>query len=118
MGFDLVGQAATKPQGEYFRNNVWWWRPLHALIYLTASDILTEEEMDELGYNDGFAFSPDKAQALAKRLSNVVSDEKFLAECEKTVMIQLPGYYHGCWSKENILEFIEFLEHSGGFTVN
>lgn len=28
MGMDVTGKAATSEVGEYFRNNVWWWRPL------------------------------------------------------------------------------------------
>ena len=27
MGFDLYGNSKNK-EGEYFRNNVWWWRRL------------------------------------------------------------------------------------------
>ena len=32
MGMDVFGNSPTKPVGEYFRNNVWWWRPLVAYI--------------------------------------------------------------------------------------
>ena len=28
MGMDVYGIAPTSERGEYFRNNVWWWRPL------------------------------------------------------------------------------------------
>jgi hypothetical protein len=28
MGMDVYGKNATTERGEYFRNNVWWWRPL------------------------------------------------------------------------------------------
>jgi hypothetical protein len=28
MGMDVYGVSATTERGEYFRNNVWWWRPL------------------------------------------------------------------------------------------
>lgn len=28
MGMDVYGDKPTKKVGEYFRNNVWWWRPL------------------------------------------------------------------------------------------
>jgi len=28
MGMDVYGKNATDERGEYFRNNVWWWRPL------------------------------------------------------------------------------------------
>ena len=28
MGMDVYGIAPEKEWGEYFRSNVWWWRPL------------------------------------------------------------------------------------------
>lgn len=28
MGMDVYGKNARSEKGEYFRNNVWWWRPL------------------------------------------------------------------------------------------
>ena len=28
MGMDVFGLEPRKEKGEYFRNNVWWWRPL------------------------------------------------------------------------------------------
>lgn len=28
MGMDVYGKQPTAKGGEYFRNNVWWWRPL------------------------------------------------------------------------------------------
>ena len=28
MGMDVFGLAPKEEKGEYFRNNVWWWRPL------------------------------------------------------------------------------------------
>lgn len=28
MGMDVYGKAPTSKRGKYFRNNVWWWRPL------------------------------------------------------------------------------------------
>ena len=27
MGMDVYGLEPRKEKGEYFRNNVWWWRP-------------------------------------------------------------------------------------------
>jgi hypothetical protein len=28
MGMDVYGKEPKSDKGEYFRNNVWWWRPL------------------------------------------------------------------------------------------
>lgn len=32
MGMDLYGKKPLNPVGEYFRNNVWWWRPLAVFV--------------------------------------------------------------------------------------
>ena len=54
--------------GEYFRNNVWWWRPLWSFICCTCDDILTEEEITAGDYNDGREISEEKADIIATRL--------------------------------------------------
>lgn len=35
MGMDVYGRKPIDERGEYFRNNVWWWRPL--------ADFITEQ---------------------------------------------------------------------------
>lgn len=117
MGFDLYGQAPKSATGRYFRNNGLWWRPLHALICLTCAEILTEQELRGLGFNEGFAFSAEKAAAIASRLSEIATDENQLAGYERKALALLPESYQEGWSKDNILEFVEFLRDSGGFEV-
>ena len=31
MGMDVYGRNRCSKEGEYFRNNVWWWRPRRVL---------------------------------------------------------------------------------------
>jgi hypothetical protein len=40
MGFDIIGTNATTKEGKYFRNNVWWWRPLAIYIKFVAPEKL------------------------------------------------------------------------------
>ena len=54
--------------GGYFRNNVWWWRPLWNFICCTCDDILTEEDIERGEYNDGHEISESKANVIASRL--------------------------------------------------
>lgn len=61
MGMDVYGQNATTEKGEYFRNNIWWWRPLWDYcegLYQPCREIsghtndgdgLNEEQAKELG---------------------------------------------------------------------
>ena len=42
MGFDLSGLNPKNETGEYFRNNVWWWRPL-AQYVLDETKVIPED---------------------------------------------------------------------------
>jgi hypothetical protein len=53
MGMDVVGRKPDSPAGEYFRANIWSWRPIQALIIELCSDLLDEETIESIGYNDG-----------------------------------------------------------------
>lgn len=39
MGMDVFGKAPASEVGEYFRNNVWWWRPLADYILNVHPDL-------------------------------------------------------------------------------
>ena len=103
MGFDLSGlnPNLTRPQpelppmterteddwgtyhkwqeencGTYFRNNVWWWRPLWHFVTATCDDILTEKDMEQGSWNDGHKISKTKAGRIARRLYGLIKDGK------------------------------------------
>ena len=54
--------------GHYFRNNVWWWRPLWSFISVVCHDILTEEDIERGEYNDGHEIDEKKAKVISERL--------------------------------------------------
>ena len=54
--------------GVYFRNNVWWWRPLWVYVCSSCEDILTEKDMTKGSYNDGHKISKTKSLKIAARL--------------------------------------------------
>ena len=58
--------------GAYFRNNVWWWRPLWQFTCEHCEDILTENDMNAGCYNDNHMITEDKAIAIAKRLKTAL----------------------------------------------
>ena len=57
--------------GAYFRNNVWWWRPLWDFVCNICNDFLTEKDMEGGCYNDGVKISKTKAKKIATRLKAV-----------------------------------------------
>ena len=54
--------------GSYFRNNVWWWRPLWQFVTMICDDILTETDINEGGFNGGHRISKTKSKRIAARI--------------------------------------------------
>ena len=67
MGFDIYGRKPTTPEGEYFRNNVWWWRPLAIYIKFVAPEPLYNKCKD-WHTNDGFGLDANDSLKLADLL--------------------------------------------------
>ena len=66
MGMDIYGVNPTKEEGKYFRNNVWWGRPLAEFIQVTYPNIANKCEHWQTNDGDGLAESDVKT--LAERL--------------------------------------------------
>ena len=88
MGMDVYGKAPISEVGAYFRNNVWYWRPLAQLCLTMAPEICAPCEHWQS--NDGDGLDGSGAEALAtvlrKRLEDgtiaryVAARDKHLAE--------------------------------------
>ena len=121
MGFDLVGIKAKSEKGKYFRNNVWYWRPLWTYICDECDDILTVKEAEAGTYNDGVKITKAKAEKIAKRLQKRIDDgsvDLHKAGYDGTVE-QVNDEWAGNYpfSVENVIDFIQFCEESGGFEI-
>lgn len=69
MGMDVYGVEPTTEKGHYFRNNVWWWRPLADYILSQHGEIATSGCDPEYWHsNDGEGLDAEKALELAKAL--------------------------------------------------
>lgn len=74
--------------GVYFRNNVWWWRPLWTYVCGLCDDILTEKDMQRGGFNDGHLISKTKAKKIATRIlmENKSGElDKYAQQYKKTI---------------------------------
>jgi len=74
MGFDLCGRNPLNDTGNYFRNNVWWWRPLADYIQDKHQDIALECIHWHTNDNDGL--SAKNSVRLAKRLEEDLANGK------------------------------------------
>jgi hypothetical protein len=68
MGMDVFGLEPTSEVGAYFRNNVWWWRPLWDYCCRLAPDLIPEDNGGH--YNDGWSLDADAAKELAAKLKD------------------------------------------------
>jgi hypothetical protein len=91
MGIDVIGRKPTSKEGEYFRNNVWWWRPLADYCMEIALDIAARCE--GWHYNDGDGLNDRDSAALADALQREIDSGgcRRYAEIRKSVLEQLPN---------------------------
>ena len=149
MGFDLSGMNpnVTRPQpelppftdrtdkdwekyqdwqeencGVYFRNNVWWWRPLWNFVTCTCENVLTDKDVEKGSFNDGHKISKTKANRIASRLYSMINNGQ-VREYEREYKKHLDSLNEKDWDKsypfseENVRQFANFCANSGGFTI-
>ena len=105
MGVDLSGS-----NGNYFRNNVWWWYPLWNYVCDVGVSFITDEDRTGGSYNDGYFVPPSKARQIAEILGQKIES----GECAVHAAC-LPKLYQ--FSVENVANFVEFCAASGGFVI-
>jgi len=66
MGMDVFGKNPKSKRGEYFRNNVWWWRPL--AIYCVDNHPEIAEKCEDWHTNSGDGLGAKDSKNLAKAL--------------------------------------------------
>ena len=74
MGMDVYGKKPKTPAGEYFRSNVWYWRPLWVMIEELYPEIASEVEYAQS--NDGDGLSYKSSIALAQLLEKDILSGK------------------------------------------
>jgi len=67
----LYGNS-NNPKGEYFRNNVWWWRPLAQYVIEQTKVITDQKKIDGFRYNDGVEISEEEAVQIAQQLKHLI----------------------------------------------
>ena len=124
MGFDLNGMKpkANSEKGTYFRNNVWWWRPLWNFVSTYCDDILTETDIEMGSSNDCHKISKAKADKIAQRLNDLI-DSGEVIKYEKQYRQHLDSLNDNDWNKNypfdirNVRDFADFCADSGGFII-
>ena len=119
--------------GVYFRNNVWWWRPLWSYVCNVCDDILDDGDCEAGNWNDGKLISEDKSTMIAERLDSLIADGEVKKkevsyeasrledeENNKGKKIGDEGYKWSAsypFDADNLKEFSRFCRESGGFSI-
>jgi len=74
--YNAIDKWENENPGIYFRNNVWYWRPLWAFVCNNCSDILTIKDMEKGSYNDGYKISKTKSKKIAARLRRLLREQE------------------------------------------
>jgi hypothetical protein len=80
--FKKLEKFEAENVGYYFRNNVWFWRPLANLITVLNEEWLTEEQKERLQDNSGFEFSEEEAIRIKLSLEKAINSG-WLKKAEK-----------------------------------
>jgi len=61
----------TSQSGTYFRNNVWWWRPLADYV-LEYTKVIPEDRKECWGYNDCCIINQKEAEMISQQLDHLI----------------------------------------------
>tara|TARA_Y100001938_G_scaffold129878_1_gene185272 strand:- start:315 stop:818 length:504 start_codon:yes stop_codon:yes gene_type:complete len=84
MGFDLYSLGNHKnANGEYFRNNVWWWRRLADFV-CKETGCVSEKDKASWQHNDGHEVDEETAMQIAKQLKALIKNGKVSQAIKET----------------------------------
>jgi len=108
--------------GYYFRNNVWWWRPLWDYVYQLNDDILTEKDHERGHFNDGHEITEEQCEVICKRLTEALDNgeaeeyknsyDAYVKSLDKNDMNS-----HYPFDLDNVRNFRNFVRECGGFQI-
>ncbi len=80
----------SENKGFYFRNNVWWWRPLAQYVIEHTKVITDQKKIEGFSYNDGVEINEEEAVQIAKQLKHLIKtghtkkyEEEYMAVYKK-----------------------------------
>jgi len=83
--FKKLDEYEKEVVGDYFRSNVWWWRPLAGYV-IQYTGCISEEDAEKWSYNDGHEVDDETAQQIHNQLQVLIESghtQKFADDYEK-----------------------------------
>ena len=125
MGMDVYGVNPKTDNGDYFRANVWYWRPLWQCVAYFCDDILSENDIKGGTVNSGYEYDETTALEISDRLENALKNgnlyrfdkgrKKFISEMKEKKDREFYKNYK--FDVEFVMDFAKFCEQSGGFSI-
>ncbi len=126
MGMDINGREPSGENGEYFRANVWSWRPIHAICDEAIRASKLGINTDSWAYNDGDGCgSQEESTALADAIVAWLANNLDFGNADvihwnpitDTLETEpICDEQYGV-EKEHLREWISFLRECGGFSI-
>ena len=66
--FEAMQQHQDENPGVYFRNNVWWWRPLWDYVCEICEDVMSPEDIDAGHSNSGYEIDENTIECMLIKL--------------------------------------------------
>jgi Asp-tRNA(Asn)/Glu-tRNA(Gln) amidotransferase A subunit family amidase len=83
--FEKLEKYENEIVGDYFRSNVWWWRPLAGYV-IQYTGCINEDDAEKWSYNDGHEVDDETAQQIHNQLQVLIESghtQKFADDYEK-----------------------------------
>lgn len=77
MGMDVYGKKPSSTEGEYFRNNAWYWRPLWWFCQFASPQVTSK--VVHAHSNDGDGLSAKDTLILVKDIKRCIEDGTLLS---------------------------------------
>ena len=115
--FEAKQQQEEDNPGIYFRNNVWWWRPLWDYVYSVCDDVIGNGRWHTGHNNSGESFTEDEAKEIAERLLQEINNGDTEAYRKLYEIKTEDDNYEYPFHEDNVKAFAEFCKDSGGFSI-
>ena len=76
--FELKDKYQEENPGHYFRNNVWWWRPLWDFVCMQCRDFMPEKQKEGGNWNDGRLIDQETAAKIGTKLEILLKQLKII----------------------------------------
>ena len=117
--FEAKRQHEEDNPGIYFRNNVWWWRPLWDYVWKLCEDdgVITWHPYEEGHHNSGAEINVHQAELIALRLNHAIK-MGWVDEHKKQYEADTKDDAHQYpFHEDNVKAFADFCHDSGGFSI-